>query len=217
MTAGKPVFRIFWLIIAAFSLLPHLSAGLLGNEDVGECPALKAARSTMEAMKPFGADFIQQVYYGEELTVEEKGTLVFATPRLIRWTYLDPEHKVFLLNGEGYQFYEPEAGQLTRGSLKGRRGGWIWQLLVSNDTQIVEDCPPAGGKMVLKDPADGTRFRILLDKRNRIVRVEHRDSGGARHVYLLSKFRERIKPDADEFRLQVENGTEVVDMDAESS
>lgn len=217
MNAGKPVFRTFWLVLAFLSFLPALSTDMRGNENFRECPSLKGARSTMSAMKPFRADFVQQVYYGEELTVEEKGTLVFANPRLIRWTYLDPERKVFLLDGERYSFYEPEAGQLTRGSMSGRRGGWIWQLLVSHDSEIVEDCPPAGGEMTLKDPVDGTRFQVWLDQKYRIVRVEHLDSGGARHVYLLSNFREKIKPDVNEFRLQIEKGTEVVEMDAESS
>jgi len=208
--------RFLAISIMAFLAVSVSQPRLFPREQQLSCAALEAARSVMQKMKPFRAEFVQQVYYDEELAVEERGDLLFVEPRMIRWTYREPELKVFLLDGDGYRFYEPAARQMTVGSLKGRRGGWIWQLLVSSDPNVVEACPPSGKEMILRDPVDGTSFRVRLDDERRIVRVEHQDAGGARHVYLLSDYQPRVEVGSDAFTLDPPPGTEVVNMDAES-
>ena len=214
------VFRRFASIVSLAILtvsIPLMVAGPLLPQDAPlRCPALEAARATMQSMKPFRATFVQQVYYEEELAIEEKGDLLFVNPHRIRWTYRDPELKIFLLETDRYRFYEPEARQLTMGAMEGRKGGWIWQLLASTDADMVESCPPSGKELVLKDPVDGTRFQLRLDNQNRVIRVEHTDSGGARHVYLLSDYQVRVEVTGNEFQLQIPQDTEVVNMDAES-
>jgi len=213
---GTPVVLRRFALTLPLSILLMVSGHLLPEDAPMRCSTLEAARATMQSIKPFRATFVQQVYYDEELAIEEKGDLLFVHPRRIRWTYRDPELKIFLLEADRYRFYEPEARQLTLGVMRGRQGGWIWQLLASTDVDVVESCPPSGKEMVLRDPVDGTRFQLRLDDQHRVVRVEHMDSGGARHVYLLQDYRARVAVSGDEFQLEIPEDTEVVNMDAES-
>ncbi len=205
---------IFILFAAALILL--LPGPLFLREMPLDCAALNRARDVLMRMQPFRAMFVQQVYYDDDLAVEEEGDLLYCGPQRVKWTYRRPELKIFILENARYRFFEPEARQLTIGGMEERQGGWIWQLLFSKDADVVESCPQSGSEMVLKDPHDGTRFHIRLDRQNRIVRVEHIDSGGARHVYLLSRYQERVEVDEDEFSLEIPPDTEIVNMDAES-
>jgi outer membrane lipoprotein-sorting protein len=218
---GNPlVFRRFAvtvpLIILTGLILFPVARPLLPQDAPMPCPALDAARAAMQSMKPFRATFTQQVYYDEELAIEESGDLLFVDPNRIRWTYRDPELKIFLLEAGRYRFYEPEASQLTLGTMTGGQGGWIWRLLASTDADVVESCPPSGKELVLRDPEHGTRFRLRLDRQHRVVQVEHTDSGGARHIYILRDYLARVTVTENDFQLEIPKDTEVVNMDAES-
>ena len=182
-----------------------------------KCPLWNAARDAIQLMKPFRVSFIQQVYYGDDLSVEESGDLLFVESRRIRLTYRVPEKKVFLLEGDRYQFYEPEAGQLTRGRVNSSQKGWIWELLVSNDRTGIRKCNPANRSLEIEDASEeGVQYLVFLDSDHRVKRVEFRDSGGGRHVFIFSDYQPGVPVQADAFRMKTPPGTEVIIMEEES-
>lgn len=194
---------MFWILL----LLSNPSPGVSAEKN---CSLWNAARGAIQIMKPFRVSFSQQVYYGDDLSVEESGDLLFVENRKIRWTYRDPEFKVFLLEGDHYQFYEPEAAQLTKGRVHSRQKGWIWELLVSNEKSAIRACNPSNRSMEIEDPAEGVRYLVSLDSEYRISRVEFQDSGGGRQVFLFSKYKPQVTVQSEAFLLNPPPGTEII-------
>ena len=52
---------------------------------------------------------------------------------MLKWTYLDPDYKVWILIGDDYKFYDRENEQLTIGKIEKKNQKWIWQLLFSEE------------------------------------------------------------------------------------
>ena len=66
------------------------------------------------------------------MTLEESGVIVFADRERVKWQYLDPEFKMFILEKDRYRFYDRENNQLLRGALGERNEQLIWELLLSD-------------------------------------------------------------------------------------
>jgi len=79
---------------------------------------IKTVRDSLNEIKPFKVNFTQQVYTDEELDIEESGEIIFKNDQLLKWTYLDPDYKVFLLEEDNYQFYDEDNQQLMIGKIK---------------------------------------------------------------------------------------------------
>ncbi len=86
--------------------LKLFAAGLLLT--AGWRPALPAPTSMVEqlrakiiASQPFRADFVQQVLIDGEVNLEESGFIIFADRSRVKWQYLRPDFKTFILeNGQ---------------------------------------------------------------------------------------------------------------------
>jgi outer membrane lipoprotein carrier protein len=85
-------------------------------------PAVKAlvdrVQAFYESTHDFTADFRQDYSYKfSKRTQTSTGTVVFAKPGLMRWEYLKPAPKTFVLAGVKVYMHDPEAKLLTVGSL----------------------------------------------------------------------------------------------------
>ena len=113
--------------LGTFALLLLLAALLHSQHGGGDF--LKRVRDKVLLSQPFRSDFIQQVYIDEEKTLEESGFIIFADRSRVKWQYLDPEAKTFILEGGSYRFYDSANNQLSRGRIGERGEQLIWELL----------------------------------------------------------------------------------------
>jgi outer membrane lipoprotein carrier protein len=85
-------------------------------------PEVKALVDRMQAFyestQDFTADFKQDYFYKlSKRTQTSTGTVVFAKPGLMRWEYLKPSLRTFVLAGVKVYMHDPEAKLLTVASL----------------------------------------------------------------------------------------------------
>lgn len=85
-------------------------------------PEVKALVDRMQAFyettSDFSADFRQDYFYKlSKRTQTSTGTVIFRKPGLMRWDYLKPSPKTFVLAGVKVYMHDPEAKLLTVGSI----------------------------------------------------------------------------------------------------
>ncbi len=71
--------------------------------------------NTLRSYQSFQANF-EQFYYSATIStpLHEKGKLYFKKPNLMKWEYLDPEEKVFLIKDDLFWDYNKEEKQLIK-------------------------------------------------------------------------------------------------------
>ena len=120
-------------------------------------------RARILQSQPFRVDFVQQVYVDEELTLKESGVIVFADREHVKWQYIDPEYKVFILEQGRYRFYDRENNQLLQGQLGERNEqliakfeAWLRSMGCSGACGSPRDIPPqsSGTYLVQIDPEE---------------------------------------------------------------
>jgi outer membrane lipoprotein carrier protein len=83
----------------------------------------KRTESRLRSMKSLQAEFIQ-TYYSSSVSAPlvEKGRVFIQKPGWMRWDYLNPEKKTFLLKESLYQEYYPEDKQVVQSNLSEEEG-----------------------------------------------------------------------------------------------
>ncbi|MCX6578864.1 MAG: outer-membrane lipoprotein carrier protein LolA [Candidatus Aminicenantes bacterium] len=166
-------------------------------------------------MKPFQLQFVQQVYTDEELDIEESGEILFKDDRHLRWTYLKPDFKVFLLQEDDYKFYDEENRQLTVGKVNDRSRQWLWQLFFSDDILRYTYTTGTGGKKFFikkPQPEEPLDIEILLNNDYLPVQVVQQDPNtGARMIFYFKDYKEKLPIPADAFELKVPKDVETVE------
>jgi outer membrane lipoprotein-sorting protein len=181
---------------------------------------IKDVRDALNRIKPFKVDFVQQVFAegnkeGEnhehmQSDLEESGEIIFKSDQLLKWTYLEPDYKVFLLEGDNYRFYDEDNEQLIIGKVKDRSQQWIWQLLFSPDLSQYARWDEAGRKIHIKNDRDAIDMEITIDAGALPVKVVQTDLSGARMVYYFKRYRQNITVPQDAFRLKIPEGVDIV-------
>lgn len=193
-----------------FFLIVCLSFGLVAAaETKGRSPIAKV-RAAIERIKPFSVLFVQQVFDEDQLEIEESGEIIFKDPKTLKWTYLEPERKIFLLKGDEYRFYDEENLQLTVGKVKDKRGQWIWQLLFSDEIDRYVKVDARLRKITIKNEKDGLDVEIFLNSRYLPEKALQDDPSGARLVYLFREYKEKVKITPGTFELEVPGEVDVV-------
>jgi outer membrane lipoprotein-sorting protein len=196
----------------------------LDYQDAGAATAretITMIRDSLNRIKPFKVNFAQQVYTDEQLDIEESGEIIFKNDRLLKWTYLDPDYKVFLLEGNNYQFYDEDNEQLIIGKIKDKSHQWVWQMLFSDE--IFRDYLVAWDKARKKihiknnpnsrtgDTVDITiDIEIIINDDYLPISLIQDDPSGARIVYHFKEYKPKIKIPADAFRLSVPDDVEII-------
>lgn len=182
---------------------------------------IKTVRESLNQIKPFKVKFSQQVYTDEQLDIEESGEIIFKNDRLLKWTYLDPDFKVFLLEGDNYQFYDQDNEQLIIGKIKDRSHRWVWQMLFSDDIfrDYLVTRDQAGKKIHIKNnPGSRTEdtgdiaidIEIIIDDDSLPITLIQDDPSGARIIYHFKEYQSKIKIPDDTFRLSIPDDVEII-------
>jgi outer membrane lipoprotein-sorting protein len=183
-----------------------------GAQDVRE--KIKEIRRSLDRIKPFKVNFVQQVSADANanmpVDLEESGEILFKSDRQLKWTYLEPDYKVFLLEGDNYRFYDEDNEQLIIGKIKDRSQQWIWQLLFSDDIFEYARWDEAGKSIHIKNDRDSIDMEIIINSDSLPVKVVQTDLSGARMVYYFKDYCQGIIIPGDAFRLQVPEGVDIV-------
>jgi len=181
---------------------------------------IKDVRDALNRIKPFKVDFVQQVFSegnkeGEnhehmQSDLEESGEIIFKSDQLLKWTYLEPDYKVFLLEGDSYRFYDEDNEQLIIGKVKDRSQQWIWQLLFSRDLSRYVRWDESGRKIHIKNDRDAIDMEITINADSLPVKVVQTDLSGARMVYYFKRYRQNIAVPKDAFQLKIPEGVDIV-------
>jgi len=188
--------------------------------ETGPSQLLKKVRNALNRIRPFQVRFVQQVYGDEQPDaktlpdIEESGEILFKDDRCLKWTYLKPDLKIFILENDNYKFYDEDNEQLTVGKIKDRGGQWIWQLFFSDDILPYTRIGDTGETIFIKkeDAQEPLNVEIQLNSRYLPVRVIQQDRGtGARMVYTFSDYKENVEIPAGAFELNVPDDVEIID------
>jgi len=176
---------------------------------------LEQVRAKINASRPFRADFVQQVMIDGELNLEESGFIVFADSTRMKWQYLRPDFKTFILENGRFQFYERENNQLLKGRIDPRNEQLIWDLL----------CSPKPGqssrwdertRTILLRVEDGSgrqELKIKIAADFLPERVEQTSASEVTNVYLFRNFRTGIVLADGEFALNLPESVEIIETE----
>ncbi len=184
---------------------------------------IKKVRESLNRIKPFRVDFVQQVAseskHNAAIDLEESGDILFKNDQQLRWVYLKPDYKVFLLEGDKYRFYDQDNEQITIGRIKDRSHQWIWQLLFSDDVfrfaSAKEKEKPV--KIRIKNDAESLNVEISVTQDFLPSQVIQVDPSGARMIYYFKNYHPNVAIPDNAFQLNVPNDVETIyDEDGEN-
>jgi outer membrane lipoprotein-sorting protein len=194
-----------WLLAS----LPLLADGAGGGG------FLQRVRERILQSQPFRVDFVQQVYVDEEMTLQESGFIVFATRDLVKWQYLDPEDKTFILEGGRYRFYDRENNQLLRGRVGERGRQLIWELLFSGaPARASWDARRRLIRLRLDGEGGVEKLTVRVGEDMLPERVEQAAAGDVTTVYIFRNYRSRIALAPGEFELTVPADADIIEDQA---
>lgn len=171
---------------------------------------INKVRDAIDGIKPFKVNFIQQVFDEEQLEIEESGEIVFKNRQTLKWTYLEPDYKVFLLIGDDYKFYDEDNEQLIIGKVKNKNQQWIWQLLFSKEMAEYIKTDEKNKIVYLKNEADNLDMEIRISSDNLPIKAIQKDPSGAVLVYFFKDYEKRIKINDKVFDLQIPDGVDII-------
>jgi outer membrane lipoprotein-sorting protein len=197
------LFVLFWLL-ASLAVAP-------AADDF-----LKAVRTSILRSQPFRVDFVQQVYVDEEMTIQESGVILFADRGHVKWQYLDPTPKTFILENGGYRFYDPENNQLLRGRVGARGEQLIWELLFSDRPGNASSWDAGHRTIRLRlDGENGVQeLEITVGADLLPARVKQTATNEVTTVYVFKNYRSRVALAPGEFDLDLPADVEIIDEQA---
>lgn len=219
-------FIIFLLPLRSFSADSEPTTILPSREK--EKKIIADIRQALNRIKPFKVDFVQQVLDEsremsdrpdtDDIDLEEKGEILFNHERQLKWTYLEPDYKVFLLEGDDYQFYDEDNEQLMKGKVNDRSQQWLWQLLFSDSLFQSRELSwdEVSRTLHIKrnsetDPGViDVELDIVIDTAYLPVQVLQGDPSGARILYRFNRYQPKIALDDTSFVLKVPVGVDVI-------
>ncbi len=165
-------------------------------------------------IKPFKVDFSNLVISGTVVEIEEKGILVFKDINNVKWEYLEPDHKVWILQGDKYEFYDEEDEQVTKGELDKKAQLWLWQILLnreeSENNKMEVDIN--GREIRFYNDEDGIDFKILISKDLLPYKVIQKDPSGVDIVYIFSNYKKNVELSDDDFKLKTNGKVDIIEL-----
>lgn len=200
-----PERRSLYLLVLCALLAPRLAAA--------DAPLLARARAAIRAAAPFSVDFRQQVSIDGVPEAAETGVILFATPTRLKWTYRQPDHKVFLLEGDRYQFLNSPERQLLRGRIAKESDRLLWQLLDETRPAAGVSVREERGRIVIesREGEESRRLEIELDAGHLPSLVVQEDGSGVRNETRFFHYRPRLTLRPGDLTLDIPPGTEIVD------
>lgn len=174
---------------------------------------LQRVRDKILNSQPFKTDFIQQVFIDEEKILEESGVIIFADRSRVKWQYLNPEAKIFILKDGNYSFYDMENNQLMRGRIGARSEQLIWELLFSDRPGNASSWDAQQRTIRLRLDGQGgvQELKIKVGADYLPERVEQITINEVTTVYLFRNYRSRITLNPGEFDLALPDDVEIIE------
>ncbi|MCK4835861.1 MAG: outer membrane lipoprotein carrier protein LolA [Candidatus Aminicenantes bacterium] len=176
-----------------------------------ESSLLDEVRSTLNNIKPFKVSFVQQVYIDEELEIEESGTILVKDISHLKWIYLNPDLKIFLMQGNTYQFFDKENNQLIIGKIVEEKQRWIWQLLFSEKITDGVKCDRLSKRIIIKKEDEELDFEVFIGNQMLPEKVVQYDTSGAKYIYYFNNYKKRVKIAQKDFQLELPEDVEIID------
>ena len=179
-----------------------------------------------ERTQDFTADFKQEYLYKTfNRTVVSTGTVAFQKPAKMRWEYLTPSKRTFVLSGERIYALDPEAQTLTKAALPTSQLSasvtFLWgkgKLSDEFDISRTECKECLGTLLTLVPKKPDARFReVQLDIDPRSAQVRRSiviDPDGSRNAITFSDLRMNVGLAKDTFQLTPPPGTQIIDTTA---
>jgi outer membrane lipoprotein carrier protein len=151
--------RLFLAFIALL-LIPVVGAAQTGPNPEALAKALQAR---YQNVRDFTADFVQ-TYRGGVLRTEtrEKGTVAVKKPGRMRWTYISPERKEFVSDGEKMYSYIPEDRQVLVSDVPADNEAPTPVLFLAGKGDLVKDFTAA----IAPSPVSGSVGLKLTPRRS---------------------------------------------------
>jgi len=180
-----------------------------------------------ERTQDFTANFRQDYAYKSfGRTVTSTGTVAFKKPAQMRWDYLTPSQRSFVLSGERVYAWDPQAKTLTRAAMPTSELSssvtFLWGKGRLQDEFTIQrvPCPECQGVLLKLTPKKSeTRFRELrleLDpKTAQVRRTVVVDPDGSENAILFSDLKTKVGVGKERFVLDVPEGTQVLEVGAQ--
>ena len=214
----------------SMSLLPLLLvlvAGPAPGAGPPIAPDVKALVDRMqgfyERTQDFTADFKQEYLYKTfNRTVVSTGTVAFQKPAKMRWEYLTPSPRSFVLSGDRIYALDPEAQTLTRAALPTSQLSasvtFLWgkgKLTDEFDVSRTECKECLGALLTLVPKKPDPRFsEVQLDIDPKTAQVRRSiviDPDGSRNAITFSNLKTNVALPRETFQLTPPPGTQIID------
>ena len=192
---------IFSILIFTFFLNPLTAVDLLDK-----------VRKKLDSIKPFKVEFINQVINDSVLEIEEKGVMTFRDRNKIKWEYLEPDNKIWILSGNSYEYYDIEDEQVTRGKLAKKTQLWIFQLLYTEELNENITIDTESRFIHFSNKEEGADFRIFLSEDLLPARIIEKDPTGVDIIYIFSQYKKNLSLAADEFQLKIRGDVDIIEL-----
>jgi Outer membrane lipoprotein-sorting protein len=170
----------------------------------GEEELMRRVRSAIVASQPFRVDFVQQVLIDGALELQESGVIVFAHRERVKWEYLDPESKIFILERDRYRFFDRENNQLLLGRVGAGGEQLIWELLLAERPGSVRwDAATRTVSLSVPGQEGPQQLKVIVGADYLPQRVEQAAENGVTTVYLFRNYRRRVALAPGEFDLDL--------------
>ena len=173
---------------------------------------LLKVRNNINRIKPFRVNFINRVISDSTVDIEEKGVMTFRDNEMIKWEYLEPDHKIWILSGNSYEYYDEEDKQITRGKLEKKTRLWIFQILYEKGLSKDISINVKTREIDFVNREEGTDFKIFFNTDLLPYKVIQKDPTGVDIVYLFSDYKPNLRLPEDEFKLKTEGDIDIIEF-----
>jgi outer membrane lipoprotein carrier protein len=177
-----------------------------------------------ESTQDFHADFEQRYTYKTfGRTQGSSGTVRYKRPAMMRWEYLEPSKRTFVLAQDVVYAYDPEAQTLTKASLGTSQLSasvtFLWgkgKLLEEFDVAKAPCEACKGTLLVLTPKKSDPRFqqvRLEVDsKSGQVLASTVVDPDGSENVIHFNHLKTNVGLKQEDFKLTPPSGTQVTDL-----
>lgn len=165
------------------------------------------------------AQFVQRFTpKGFKTSQVESGTVIFGALPMMRWSYSNPESKLFVFDGTSSWFYVPADRQVTIGAIDDERKRELPFLLLGDPAArgkyfTISERTRGRGVITTLQPRDRAamirNITMTTDASTHLIQsVEYTDREGNRTVFELTGYRP-VSVSADTFRFTPPQGVQV--------
>ena len=225
MTRHLPLHLLPWL--PALLALAAAPAAAPVGVDGGDPRALASAlQRKYDAVRDFSADFVH-AYEGGVLRkrVSESGHLLVKKPGRMRWTYTEPERKVFVSDGTRMYSYIPADRQVYVAKVPAEDQATTPALFLTGKGNLLRDFEVNAAEVPEEARAgavalglvprikerDYDSLVLVVDRESLVLRMLiSEDRQGGRSTFVFSDLRENIGINDREFSFRIPRGVEVI-------